>query len=106
MDNAGRRPIKGCIPIYTNIEESTDNKLNIKLYPNPVNDILYFSFDEFFHSNINIYVYDIYGKMILKEILYKSQTRFDLNFINFPSGLYVVQLITGQDSHTWKVIKK
>ena len=70
----------------------------IKLYPNPVKDILNIEGLQFTH---NIIIYDILGKEVFKDKVYKS---VDLSSLN--KGLYFLKLSdTSGNNITKKIIK-
>lgn len=65
--------------IITSIENKTNNDL-ITLFPNPTNDILYFT------ESMNYKVYSMQGQLI-----YQGKNK-EINLSNEPSGLYIVEV--------------
>ena len=77
---------------YTNITNLSENMLinNVKVYPNPTNDQLFVSFDNFESANIKLTDYT--GRVVLKKQNYfiNHERYIDLSFL--PSGLYLLSL--------------
>lgn len=82
-----------------------DNLSNVKnlvtLYPNPVVNYLKIDAKGYDASKINVNISDASGKLIKS---FKSQDSYDLS--NFVKGTYVVTITDGQKSETKKIIKK
>ena len=80
-------------------EEFVANSFSV--YPNPVNDILNI---ESTNNNViqKIIVYDLMGKAILEQKGENTQ----LNLSNITSGLYLVKIITENESIVKKIVKK
>ena len=99
-------------PIITNIYQSefvetlsvaTFEAANFTLFPNPAKGkvIIQLANSNFESGNIN--VYDIQGKMIVKDIKFQEQTS-TLDISNLESGLYFIELTTGNASTVQKLI--
>jgi len=75
--------------VYVNITK-INNVLseNIKIYPNPVGDILNISFENLENSVINIT--DIYGRKIYEQNIYESQNAIDV--YSFQNGIYILTI--------------
>jgi len=77
-----------------------DNHSDIsQIYPNPVSDFLYLKAP--INSQVNIY--DLLGNEIYNGIINNNIYRID--FQNYPSGIYVVQLKDKNINKTIKIIK-
>lgn len=73
---------------------------NVKLYPNPVKDVLHI---ESIDSNIKkVEIYNILGKKI-KSIEKPKRT---INFFEFSKGVYLMKIITEKGNFIKKVMKK
>lgn len=77
------------------VEESSD----LKVYPNPVTDILYLNSGE---SISEAQIYNTNGKLILRQTNIGSS----LNVGHLASGAYILKLQIGDKSYTHKIIKK
>ncbi|MFK7749812.1 MAG: T9SS type A sorting domain-containing protein [Kordia sp.] len=74
--------------------------VNIKAYPNPVNDILYITLDK--SEQINLQLTDIHGKQILSKIATSNQ--IELNVASLKSGIYFLKLNAETAQLTKKII--
>ena len=83
-----------------NTEVEEDYTANIKLYPNPVNDMLHLECE-------NMVEYDIYsydGKLIKSAQLSDDETVID--FKGFNSGAYLLRITTKEGVLTRRIIKE
>ena len=102
-DSEGRKATQNQIvkvKTPTGIENNLEN--NLKLYPNPVNDILYISISEL--SNMEISVYDLTGKLKFSNKYNSELVKIDIS--NFESGVYVVSFESNANSFTRKIVKQ
>ena len=76
-----------------------DNEFNnVEMYPNPAND--YLSFDTNSSENIDVQIFDILGKSVLRlEKVINS-----INISELKSGIYFVQITLGSEKTTKKLI--
>lgn len=97
--------LNGSQAIYSNqlmsIQES--EKLNLTIYPNPIQDKLYIEEDE---RKINsLKIRNASGKLILTENIVAKQT--EINFSSLPAGVYFISFEqNGKVLKTEKVLKK
>lgn len=75
---------------------------NIKLYPNPVNDKLYFS-SEVYVDKASIY--DINGRLLKTIVFYGNENLRVIDLQKLTTGLYVVQFSSENGKLTHKIIK-
>jgi hypothetical protein len=82
------------------------NNIDIKLYPNPVNDILNFRIDNEITEQLYIYVIDTRGSIIYKNVIEDKQGSIDLS--GYIQGVYFLKIInrTGKFNKTYKIIKQ
>jgi uncharacterized repeat protein (TIGR01451 family) len=89
--------------LYTNFakQESLENELIVKIYPNPSQDLVYIykTNDEL----ININILDVTGKQVLRRKSNDLVTKLDLR--GFPSGSYFIVINTNTECITKKMIK-
>ncbi|WP_108803618.1 S8 family serine peptidase [Aquimarina sp. Aq107] len=92
------------IPNFRTIVEnlSVDENLSddFRIYPNPVNDRLFFDFTTV--ESVKIRIFTAEGKLVKSESL-KSGKSIGLN--DLSSGLYLIELISGTSRHTMKISK-
>ena len=81
---------------------NTEVSLNdLKMYPNPIKgNTLFVSTND----QITIEIYDILGKLLLKQTINSEQNVINVSTLN--SGLYLVRLMTDDRSVTKKLIKQ
>ncbi len=78
----------------------TKNDNEIKIYPNPVNDILNIDFKD--NNQKSIVIYSVVGEKIYSEITYNN---IQIDFKGFSKGLYLLQIRSGEKSYTRKIVK-
>lgn len=83
------------------------NNLDIKIYPNPIKDILtveIFTLDD--DTEVFINLFGINGTLIqnIHANSYKPFVKIDMS--NYNSGLYLLQIITPNQEKQFKIIKQ
>ena len=88
----------------TGIGEQPNEGIN--LYPNPVKDHIIIAFTSNKAVNCNVYIYNQLGKQLHKvQFNHKGgQVLHKINVASFPTGLYVVEVVTGQRKIREKII--
>ncbi|MBR4911741.1 MAG: T9SS type A sorting domain-containing protein [Bacteroidales bacterium] len=76
----------------------THEKTERHIYPNPAQNQLNITFDDI----QNIEIYDLLGNIMFSE----SNPDSRINISSLPQGVYVVKIITDNECHTEKFIKK
>jgi len=81
---------------------------SLKIYPNPTNDVVYFSFDSPIPKDLSIELYNLLGQQI-KGISYKpnKESRLvELNLSTLSTGIYFYRVIMDKDiKFAGKIIK-
>ena len=94
--------IQGNVVVPTGIRE-LDLKSQFTLYPNPVNNEVYLTWNEKQEGLINISVYDIQGKLVLKPIQQLSkngENTLSISTTNLVNGIYFIQVSSeGKTNH-------
>ena len=76
------------------------NKKKINIYPNPSNGIFNIENDNI----TKIEIFDLVGKLILKQENEFGVSSFDLN--QYPAGIYLIKILNkNNQSNTIKLIK-
>jgi len=79
----------------------------ISIYPNPVNDILYADLGDKDVKDVKqIKIIDGVGKNWSIGTYSFSEGTVEIDFSNFPSGIYYVTLYTDKQTYTHKVVKE
>ncbi len=76
-------------------------KTNVKIYPNPVTDILNINTTL---ANFDVAIFDINGQLLLKRDLNSGNVLID--YSNFSSGIYFLQITTLEESQAFKIVKQ
>ncbi|MEZ4857243.1 MAG: T9SS type A sorting domain-containing protein [Flavobacteriaceae bacterium] len=87
----------------SNILPLENEKMLVRIYPNPIKDHMSFSFGKDITGNVSIYGFD--GMPILVETLDKTN-HVTLDMSSFSRGIYIVKLIIGEEIKTYKIIKE
>jgi hypothetical protein len=92
------------ISVPTAIEESQGINLSVSAYPNPINDYLTLSIDNFDLSNLTYQLYDMRGKLLQSERITGRQISIVMR--NLVPATYFVKVIQNQrEIKTFKIIK-
>ncbi|GAA4768296.1 MULTISPECIES: T9SS type A sorting domain-containing protein [Flavobacterium] len=76
------------------------DKNSLKVYPNPVNDVLNLSYSSEISS---VEVFNIIGQKVLVKNL--NATQGEVNISNLNSGSYIVRVTSGDQVQTIKIVK-
>ena len=78
-------------------------EVKLKVYPNPVIELLYISHPT--ENNFDIYLTDITGKKIFKG---EVQNQYPINISQYTRGIYLLTIMTGEikKTNTYKIIKQ
>ena len=87
-----------CYPSVLSNENFALNEL--KIYPNPVNDILNFSFDKEITA---VSIINLLGQEVLSKSITNNET--SINVGNLTAGTYLVKVTSGNEVKTIKVVK-
>ena len=82
----------------------SENSLNIKVYPNPVSDNLYLTFDQLLES-ATLSITTLNGQTIQTKQISQGQTSENINTNDLIPGIYFVQLSSGINTYTYKIHK-
>lgn len=96
-------------PNYTSLQESVYIGNHFKVYPNPTvqNQNLVLQANK--QENLEIYLYDLSGRLVLTVYKGKShvgEQGYNVNVSSLSNGLYIYQVILGSESHYLKMIKQ
>lgn len=88
-----------CIPLST--EESIINSRFFTIYPNPTTDLIYLKSNEEF-NDMNIYIYNILGQIVLQDIFSPSNNSISLQ--NLKRGIYFIKLENEKNYEISKIV--
>lgn len=89
----------------TNIESNTELKESIKLYPNPVQDVLNIQLATAVNKTATVEILSIEGKVVYKARLTSADSH-PINVSNFRQGIYLCRVNNGISIETTKFFKK
>ncbi len=85
--------------------ESFETNNEIEIFPNPASDIININTGKLIpNTEIYIQIFDQTGKIIISENKYSENTPICYNISEFPTGLYFVNLVIGNNKVTKKVL--
>jgi len=101
------RPVFGKV-LPTANQEIKDFKQNnvVKIYPNPVKDILNLRIDtDEFYGDLYLYIIDIQGKILYQNTV-RQQT--SINFSTFQTGIYFIKIMdtSGKINEVHRIVKQ
>lgn len=73
------------------------------VYPNPTSDYIFINFSRECGQNIELKIYDLYGKIILQKEM--KQFNQELNIITLPKGMYIIKVNNGKINSEVKLMK-
>lgn len=79
-----------CSSAMLPVNEIKEISKNITVYPNPASEFLNISTSS--NMPLNIEIYDVTGKLAMKESVNSIKTRVDISAL--PNGIYIYQLFT------------
>ncbi len=91
-----------------NVNEITSvDELEMSIYPNPISDNAYISFNLEESANVSYQIYDLSGRMMSNVVLGnygQGEHRVQFSVDNFANGTYLVKVQAGAVSKTTKVL--
>jgi len=83
----------------TNIQRSENTRIfeNVKVYPNPVQSILYLEVAEKLKASGTISIFDIGGNIVLTKKINKESDRWQVPVQSLGAGLYFVEVQSGNE---------
>lgn len=88
----------------TKTSTKSHNSTEIKLYPNPNTGIFTVSVSQKEVINLDIELFDVFGKSVFKTI--SNNVNTEINIQNLANGVYLVKLNSTQINEVLKLIKK
>ncbi|MDR2836298.1 MAG: T9SS type A sorting domain-containing protein [Bacteroidales bacterium] len=82
----------------------TENESSIKIFPNPVEEILSLELNTL-GEQTTVYVYNISGELIFQQN-YSEINTINIDFSKYNQGTYIVKIKTGEIFTTGKIIKQ
>lgn len=93
--------------IATAIPANLTNRIEIEMYPNPVESELIISIgNELMHDDVNVSVSSLSGQHLLSETYRLKEGHLTLNAETWPKGILIVSLTVNEQLINHKIIKK
>jgi hypothetical protein len=88
------------------IEDYLVNRLNLKVYPNPVSEIFSLLVENEDYFKLEYTLHDISGKVLSNGLISSDLTSIDIR--NFPDGIYLLRVIkrSGEPLQSFRIIKQ
>ena len=99
--NLDRLDVYDCAMLGT---ESVNQAFKFDLYPNPITNLLTIEIAQEFVEGSIIHLYDISGKLILKNKV--EDSIYTLNLKNLKAGVYLVRVTNGNNNVVKRIIKQ
>lgn len=93
-----------CNSAPTSIVDQIDNALSWGVFPNPFNDVLNVRVDDKAQGPLDLKLYSLQGGLVFSE-RYSGYENITLSTNHLPSGIYVIQLRTGNSLQSIKMVK-
>ena len=76
------------------------------VYPNPINgDRLFISLIESTSTDVQVYVFDITGKLVISELKKAGKGPLQINVSTLPKGLFVLKVIQNNNTFNYKILR-
>lgn len=88
---------------FTSIEEIPSSNLSWSISPNPTQDYLTIQLNETSLQSIQLQIFNLQGEVMLQAAI--SGGQLEVRTVDFPKGIYFVQVSDGVNQWTEKVVK-
>ncbi len=78
-------------------------KAGVKVFPNPTTGKFILEIPD--KGETNVEIFGMFGKCVMREMV-SGQNRYELSLGSMPAGVYILHLISGNKSETFKIIKQ
>lgn len=78
--------------------------VGVNVYPNPARDFVTIDFSSIKYKTVKLTLFDLSGKLVLSTVENQYQQKIEVNTAGFPSGSYILNIKTNQNSYSKKVI--
>ena len=92
------------VTTYTSTSELSENSaIELKVFPNPTNDVLMVQLSNLIKENVTIKLVDLTGKVIDTKIIYQGSTIAYFDVSTVYSGQYIIQIGEGKQQKTMNI---
>lgn len=93
------------VTVSIHVGLSSLNTNDVKLFPNPIDDLLHVALSKDLNSGAVISVYDAIGRLVNVKQTCQSD-EIILNFRNQDAGIYLVKVSYNHETHFYKMMKR
>jgi len=105
--NSTRSNVQKNFSILDNVQLRTDNDMNLKIYPNPTNGKFTIQITDLKSSiNNQLSVTNILGETVYSSLINNKSSIIELDLSDQPSGMYIVNIRTGEKVEHKKLLKE
>jgi len=82
--------------------------LNVRpsVHPNPVNgNYFYVSTGQSATTDVQLYLFDLTGKLVLSEDRYDSKSVIQVNVSQLKKGLYILKVVQNNQTFNYKILR-
>lgn len=90
----------------TAVEETIIGLIDVSVYPNPASDFVRVAFPEPLEAGVDIYLTDLQGKLLYRGVIEAASSEKVLNLQGYTNGVYLLRIVKGKLSNTYKVVKQ
>jgi hypothetical protein len=83
---------------------SEEKPLDVKVYPNPVSDVLHIDFSKEVEGDILFEIFDLHGNKVITETFIGTSLRSTVH--GLPSGMYFYTISSGSQIRRGKIVKR
>ncbi|MBA3679651.1 MAG: T9SS type A sorting domain-containing protein [Bacteroidetes bacterium] len=95
-------PVIISVQLCTGLNEFKNKETNIKVYPNPVKDLL--TVDMLFSGKKEILIYNVNGSLMQK--IYTTENNYLFSLSEYVAGFYLLKINSDSGSFNYKLIKE
>ncbi len=88
------------------VDDFLNSEDDVMIYPNPVKDVLYISFNYRDEQTNEVLIYNAIGNLISTTKLNTNENEVTINVSSLPSGVYFVKIAVGQKLEVIKLVKQ
>ena len=80
----------------SSISETTLFSNSIGIYPQPAKDLLNININYFYESSVEVKVFDVNGRVVIREQLIVNRGKAELSTAEFSNGVYILQIVNSK----------
>ena len=95
-------------PLYMQLTNEVESKIDVTVYPNPINEEVNIQFSKELEENVNVEIFDMIGQKVSGVEIQSGNTFVTFNLEGKPSGVYLLRASKskGELIYTTKILKQ